>query len=352
MKEEHLESFKAYTKTKGGALSVLQLGVAAAEGDSVGVAKTAAAIAVGVTAGALAGPFVASAAGVAAIAATANIAAGVFMETPTVTEWFRDNLKSIDDKVNDASDWLGDQWDWVTEEAANVWENTKDVEVPDWAQTAADAVQDMVQSAWNYWTDDFVDDVRDFFNRGQSHASPIILDLDGDGIETVGLEAGVQFDHNGDGFAQATGWVGGDDALLAMDLSGNDEIEDGSELFGNASEVADGVTAMNGFEALAIHDSNDNGRIDPGDEALGDLRLWQDANGNGIVDDGEMRTLDEVGIGSIDLGYSGSNFVDEHDNQHRQVGWFEWADGREGEATDVWLTEGGTLAEVDMRRAA
>jgi hypothetical protein len=36
-----------------------------------------------------------------------------------------------------------------------------------------------------------------------------------------------------------------------------------------------------------------------------------------------MRTLDEVGIGSIDLGYSDSNFVDEHDNQHRQIGSFE-----------------------------
>jgi hypothetical protein len=184
-----------------------------------------------------------------------------------------------------------------------------------------------------------MDRVKEKFDRAESHASPIILDLDGDGVETVGLEAGVQFDHNGDGFAQATGWVGGDDALLAMDLSGNDEIEGGSELFGNASEVADGVTAMNGFEALAIHDSDDNGRIDPGDEARGDLRLWQDANANGIVDDGEMRTLDEVGIGSIDLGYSDSNFVDEHDNQHRQIGSFEWADGREGEAIDVWFIQ-------------
>jgi len=38
--------------------------------------------------------------------------------------------------------------------------------------------------------------------------SPIILDLDGDGvIGTVGLSAGVFFDHAADGFAERTGWA-------------------------------------------------------------------------------------------------------------------------------------------------
>ncbi len=198
-------------------------------------------------------------------------------------------------------------------------------------------------------TDKKVDDVQARYDRGQSHASPIILDLDGNGISTLGLEAGVQFDHNGDGFAQATGWVGPEDALLAMDLTGNEEIETGSELFGNASEIEEGVTAMNGFEALAIHDTNGNGRIDPGDEAWDDLRLWQDANGNGVVDEGELLTLDEVGIGSIDLGYSDSTYVDEHGNEHRQIGRFEWADGREGEATDVWFIQDTAITEARER---
>ncbi len=222
--------------------------------------------------------------------------------------------------------------------------------------SATDVLEEMggpagiLESAWDYWTGgDFIGDIRDFFNRGQSHASPIILDLDGNGISTVGLDAGVQFDHNGDGFAQATGWVGPGDALLAMDLTGNEEIETGSELFGNASEIEEGVTAMNGFEALAIHDTNDNGRIDPGDKAWGDLRLWQDANGNGVVDEGELLTLDEVGIGSIDLGYSDSTYVDEHGNEHRQIGRFEWADGREGEATDVWFIQDTAITEARER---
>ncbi len=240
-----------------------------------------------------------------------------------------------------AGAWLGDKY------GGSVYEELR--------TSATDVLEELggpagvLDSAWDFWVGDLIGDVRDYFNRGESHASPIILDLDSNGISTLGLDAGVQFDHNGDGFAQATGWVGPEDALLAMDLTGNEEIETGSELFGNASEIEDGVTAMNGFEALAIHDTNGNGRIDPGDEAWDDLRLWQDANGNGEVDDGELLTLDQVGIGSIDLGYSDSTYVDEHGNEHRQIGRFEWADGREGEATDVWFIQDTAHTEARER---
>jgi len=48
-----------------------------------------------------------------------------------------------------------------------------------------------------------------------TYPSPIILDLDGDGIETVALASGAWFDHAADGFAERSGWVGRDDALLA-----------------------------------------------------------------------------------------------------------------------------------------
>jgi hypothetical protein len=41
-----------------------------------------------------------------------------------------------------------------------------------------------------------------------SPADPIILDLAGNGIQTVGLNAGIQFDINGSGVKQGTGWIG------------------------------------------------------------------------------------------------------------------------------------------------
>jgi hypothetical protein len=42
----------------------------------------------------------------------------------------------------------------------------------------------------------------------KSPADPIILDLAGNGIQTVGLNAGIQFDINGSGVKQNTGWIG------------------------------------------------------------------------------------------------------------------------------------------------
>jgi hypothetical protein len=42
----------------------------------------------------------------------------------------------------------------------------------------------------------------------KSPADPIILDLTGNGIQTVGLNAGIQFDINGSGVNQNTGWIG------------------------------------------------------------------------------------------------------------------------------------------------
>ena len=42
---------------------------------------------------------------------------------------------------------------------------------------------------------------------------PIILDLDGDGLETVGLASNVYFDHDGDGVLTKTGWAGSASAL-------------------------------------------------------------------------------------------------------------------------------------------
>jgi len=44
--------------------------------------------------------------------------------------------------------------------------------------------------------------------------SPIALDLNGDGITTTGLHDGAYFDHDGNGFAEQTGWVNSQDGIL------------------------------------------------------------------------------------------------------------------------------------------
>ena len=119
--------------------------------------------------------------------------------------------------------------------------------------------------------------------------SPLAIDLDGDGVETVSVDNGVYFDHDGNGFAEKTGWIGSDDALLVRDINENGQIDNGSELFGNQTILSNGEKAANGFEALADLDSNRDGVFDGDDEAFGEIKVWQDFNQNGVVDDGELK---------------------------------------------------------------
>ena len=132
-------------------------------------------------------------------------------------------------------------------------------------------------------------------------ASPLIVDMDGDGIELLSLfDSSAMFDLDADGFAELTGWVSSDDALLAIDLNGNGEIDDINELFGNAT--------TDGFIELSAYDSNSDGLITSADTQFGDILVWQDANENGIsVDSTELKTLTEAGIAAIDLNYTSVN---------------------------------------------
>lgn len=136
--------------------------------------------------------------------------------------------------------------------------------------------------------------------------SPLILDLDGDGVETTAVKSGAYFDHAGDGFAEQTGWAGRDDGLLVRDSDGNGRIDSGAELFGSETLLANGSKAANGFAALAELDSNLDGVIDSSDAAFTTLRIWKDTDGDGYTDEGELLTLEEAGVQSINVGYTNS----------------------------------------------
>ena len=121
------------------------------------------------------------------------------------------------------------------------------------------------------------------FETAEETRSPLAIDLDGDGVETVSVDNGVYFDHDGNGFAEKTGWISSDDALLVRDINENGQIDNGSELFGDQTILSNGEKAANGFEALADLDSNRDGVFDGDDEAFGEIKVWQDFNQNGVV---------------------------------------------------------------------
>jgi A nuclease family of the HNH/ENDO VII superfamily with conserved AHH len=75
---------------------------------------------------------------------------------------------------------------------------------------------------------------------------PLVLDLDGDGIELISIAtAGVRFDDNNNYFSEETGWLKGDDGFLVLDGNHNGRIDDGSEMFGGFGQTAnDNVWAV------------------------------------------------------------------------------------------------------------
>jgi hypothetical protein len=175
------------------------------------------------------------------------------------------------------------------------------------------------------------------FNDAKNTISPIALDLNGDGIQTTGVEDGAYFDHDKNGFAEQTGWVSPEDGLLVRDLDGNGQIDSGRELFGNQTSLANGYTAANGYQALAELDSNHDGQIDAADSAYVTLQIWQDSNGDGYSSANELHTLAEVGVQSVSTAYTADTLTDVQGNAHRQAGTYTTTIGETRAAEDIWF---------------
>ena len=197
---------------------------------------------------------------------------------------------------------------------------------------------------WDELTRDDLGDIKDKARNASTIPSPIVIDLDGDGIETVSIANGVLFDHADDGFAERTGWVSSDDGLLVRDINGNGTIDSGRELFGSETLLENGSKAANGFEALKEFDTNADGVIDVNDAVFGQLRIWKDVDGNGRTDAGELLTLAEAGVQSISVNYTNSSYIDAQGNAHRQVGSYTTTDGQTRAATDVWVKTDATYS--------
>lgn len=157
------------------------------------------------------------------------------------------------------------------------------------------------------------------FGPDQPKTDPLILDLDGDGVETVA--PGKIFDIDGDGRLDATAWTGSSDALLALDRNGNGLIDNGTELFGDQNGAA------NGFVELARHDDNGDRAIDAGDRVFTRLIL--------LDGDGRSWSLAEQGIVRIRLDAVVALREPATGGETIARGQFERADGRLGRVDDV-----------------
>ena len=178
-------------------------------------------------------------------------------------------------------------------------------------------------------------------------AQPIVLDLDGDGVE-ISFGNGPYFDWDDDTYLEQGSWATGGDGFLVLDLDENGERSSsgGDGIISHADEIVwtnhlggDAESGLQAYirafaryiiqrsfetdlEALAILEGdsewgNGDGVLNSDDVVWSELKVWRDLNqdGKNEIGDGEVRTLTDWGITEIALSYDdGSDFDDRSNN--------------------------------------
>lgn len=158
-----------------------------------------------------------------------------------------------------------------------------------------------------------------------SYATPVLIDVNGDGFQLTDAAHGVDFDFAGNGAPRHIAWTaaGTDDAWLVWDKNRNGKIDSAREMFGNLSpQPTVPQEDRNGFLALAEFDKstlggNSDGVISRQDYFFRDLRLWTDSNHNGISEAAELRSLEPSGLAVLELRYKESRRRDQYGNWFR-----------------------------------
>ena len=182
---------------------------------------------------------------------------------------------------------------------------------------------------------------------------PVVLDLDGDGLELTSLEESNAFiDFDNDGIAEQTAFVGPDDGVLLFDADGDGTFSDVNEIaFVNYLEGA-----QTDLEGLSFFDTNGDGVLSAEDGEGGtfdynQFYVFQDLNGNGQSDEGELTLLSESGIESIGLGLNGDT-SEINGNTVHNTAQFTRADGSTGLVGDISFEILEVGAEVESAGVA
>ena len=157
---------------------------------------------------------------------------------------------------------------------------------------------------------------------------PLVINFDGTAAQLT--EGKFSFDLDSDGKPDSISFVGSGSGFLVLDRNHDGKVNNGSELFGPATD--------NGFLELAAHDQEGNGWIDENDSIYRQLYIWtRDSNGND-----HLGTLAEKAVGAISLSHIGTRFdlrnVDNRfDGQIRSSGIYLREDGGVGTVQQIDL---------------
>jgi len=157
---------------------------------------------------------------------------------------------------------------------------------------------------------------------------PLVINFNGAAPSLTDTK--FSFDLDADGNSENISFVRPGSGFLALDLNGDNRINNGSELFGPSSG--------NGFAELSQYDEDGNNWIDENDPVFSRLRIWtRDAEGNE-----SLFALGQKGIGAIYLGNLTSlfNLKDGCNNLQGQI-----------KSTGIYLDENGaagTIQQLDL----
>lgn len=162
-------------------------------------------------------------------------------------------------------------------------------------------------------------------NEAGKLIDPLVINFNGPAAGIT--ETKFSFDLDADGEMEWIPFVSEGSGLLALDLNGDNIINDGSELFG--------AVTGNGFEELSRYDQDGNGWIDEGDEIFSRLLIWT-KNSDG---QDSLLALGQKGVGAIYLGNVDARFgIMNQENQ--LLGQYQKA--------GIYLNEDGTVGTVQQ----
>ncbi|MBX2986906.1 MAG: hypothetical protein KF802_03325 [Bdellovibrionaceae bacterium] len=183
----------------------------------------------------------------------------------------------------------------------------------------------------------------------QEKASPLFVDMRNlfektGAFHLSSLENGILFDIKGERAEPAAftpyriSWFETQGFAFIALPNAQGEVKGIDQLFGDNTKGPDGQFAANGYKALAKYDDDQDELITDSDEVYGKLRLWFDLNRNGRADAGELMSLKQAGIVTVDLRYdAGFHEVDEHGNEVKFKSVAKLRNGKYRLVFDVWF---------------
>jgi len=157
---------------------------------------------------------------------------------------------------------------------------------------------------------------------------------EGEEIELISLkDSNTYFRY--DGVISKTSWVSKSDGILFYNYNDNIKYADHK----NIVMTEWSKDAKTDFEAvLEVFDTNKDQIFDDKDDKFNDFYIWQDKNSNGNVEDGELKSLKDLGIKAFNFNDSKIASDEQQEQGILNVAIIEWDDGKVTNAYDLVFT--------------